>query len=234
MSAKSILVISDQHAPYHHIDTLNFLSAIKKKYKPDTVVNIGDEMDWHSISFHDSHPGLYSPSHELKIARQFFKDLEKLFPKQYVMDSNHGSLVFRKATRYGLPHEVFKSYNHMLGVGKGWTWHEDLILKASNGQKIYFCHGKYKDVLKVAQQYGMCTVQGHYHTCYKIDYWSNPNELLWGTQVGCLINMKSLAFEYNKLQKSRPVIGTGIIIDGLPKLIPMVLKDNGRWNGKIT
>ena len=61
MLRKSILVISDQHAPYHHIDTIDFLAAIKQKYKPDTVVNIGDEMDWHSISFHDSHPGLYSP-----------------------------------------------------------------------------------------------------------------------------------------------------------------------------
>jgi hypothetical protein len=53
-------------------------------------------------------------------------------------------------------------------------------------------------------------------------------------QVGCLINMKSLAFEYNKLQKSRPVIGTGVIIDGLPILIPMVLDKKGRWNRKIT
>ena len=42
MLRKSILVISDQHAPYHHIDTLDFLSAIKEKYKPDCVVNIGD------------------------------------------------------------------------------------------------------------------------------------------------------------------------------------------------
>jgi len=234
MLRKSILVISDQHAPYHHIDTLDFLKAIKLKYKPDCVVNIGDEMDWHSISFHDSHPGLYSPSHELVVAKKFFQELEKIFPKQYIMDSNHGSLVFRKATKHGLPHEIFKSYNNMLGVGKGWTWHDDLIIKASNGQNIYFCHGKYKDVLKVAQQYGMCTVQGHYHTSFKIDYWSNPNELLWGMQVGCLINMKSLAFEYNKLQKSRPVIGTGVIIDGLPILIPMVLNNNGRLNRKIT
>ena len=53
-------------------------------------------------------------------------------------------------------------------------------------------------------------------------------------QTGCLINMKSLAFEYNKLQKTRPVIGTAVIINGLPKLIPMVLKSNGRWNRKIT
>jgi hypothetical protein len=44
MLRKSILVISDQHAPYHHIDTLDFLKAIKLKYKPDCVVNIGDEM----------------------------------------------------------------------------------------------------------------------------------------------------------------------------------------------
>jgi len=99
MLRKSILVISDQHAPYHHIDTLDFLKAIKLKYKPDCVVNIGDEMDWHSISFHDSHPGLYSPSHELVVARKFLQDLEKLFPKQHIMDSNHGSLVFRKATK---------------------------------------------------------------------------------------------------------------------------------------
>ena len=70
MLRKSILVISDQHAPYHHIDTLDFLSAIKEKYKPDCVVNIGDEMDWHSISFHDSHPGLYSKDATAAIAEQ--------------------------------------------------------------------------------------------------------------------------------------------------------------------
>ena len=46
--------------------------------------------------------------------------------------------------------------------------------------------------------------------------------------------IQDAAFEYNKLQKSRPVIGTGVIIDGLPRLIPMVLKQNGRWNKKIT
>jgi predicted phosphodiesterase len=234
MLRKSILCISDQHAPYQHPDTLDFLIALKKQYKHDCIVNMGDELDWHSISFHDHHPGLHSPSQELAQAKIFFKELHKVFPNMYLLDSNHGSLVFRKATRHGIPHELFKSYNDMLGVGPGWTWHEDLIIKASNGQNIYFCHGKYKDVLKVAQQYGMCTCQGHYHTSYSIQYWSNPNELLWACQTGCLIDMKSLAFEYNKLQKTRPVIGTAVIINGIPKLIPMVLKHNGRWNRKIT
>lgn len=40
---KCILVIPDQHAPYHHKDTLDFLSAVAAKYRPDTVVNLGDE-----------------------------------------------------------------------------------------------------------------------------------------------------------------------------------------------
>ena len=71
MLRKSILCISDLHAPYHHPDTLDFLDAIRKEYKPDCIVNIGDELDWHSISFHDHHPGLYSPSHELDKAKTF-------------------------------------------------------------------------------------------------------------------------------------------------------------------
>jgi len=95
MLRKSILCISDQHAPYQHPDTLDFLSAIKKEYKPDCVVNMGDELDWHSISFHDHHPGLYSPKDELETAKIFFKKLHTMFPKMYVLDSNHGSLVFK-------------------------------------------------------------------------------------------------------------------------------------------
>ena len=46
--AKSILVISDLHTPYEHPDVVPFLTAIKAKYKPDTVVCIGDEIDYHA------------------------------------------------------------------------------------------------------------------------------------------------------------------------------------------
>jgi hypothetical protein len=31
----------------------------------------------------------------------------------------------------------------------------------------------------------------------------------------------------------RPVIGTGIIVNGIPKLIPMILNKKGLWIGKI-
>jgi hypothetical protein len=51
--------------------------------------------------------------------------------------------------------------------------------------------------------------------------------------VGCLIDDKSMAFAYNKLQLKRPLIGVGIILDGQPKLLPMILNKEGRWIRKI-
>mgnify|MGYP003114081890 FL=1 len=234
MKNSCILVISDTHIPYHHKDSIDFLKAIKKKYKPDRVIHIGDEVDSHAISFHDSDPDLYSAGYEHQMSLPVIKELEKIFPVMDLMDSNHGSLVYRRQKASGLPRAAMKSYNEYLDVGDGWTWHDDLMIRMSNGQDCYFCHGKFANVLKVAQQYGCPTVQGHYHSSFNIQYWGNPNSLNWGMQVGCLIDSDSLAFEYMKTQKSRPIIGCGIIIDGIPKLLPMVLNKGGKWNQKLT
>ena len=230
---KSILIISDTHIPYHHKDLFPFLKAIKKLYKPTKIVHIGDEVDKHALSFHDSDPDLPSAGDELKISLPIIKELEKLFPTMDLLDSNHGSLVFRRALKYGIPKAYLKKYNDFLKVGKGWKWHDDLMLDTPNGP-VYFCHGKVADVLKLAQSMGMSCVQGHYHSSYSIKYYGNSLGLYFGLQVGCLIDKDSLAFRYHKTQRARPIIGTGMIIDGLPKLIPMRLNKNGRWIGKIT
>lgn len=229
----NIGIISDMHAPYHHPDTLEFLKAIKKKYKPDRWVCLGDELDYHAISFHDADPALLSAQNELDAAKEFIQELHKLIPKMDIIESNHGSLVFRKQMAAGLPYDVFKSYNEILEVGKGWKWHFDLTLKLSNGQHVYFHHGKNANISKLSQAMGMNAVQGHYHEKFTIDYWGNPLGLWWGLQCGCLIDFKSLAFAYNKNNLKRPIIGTGMIINDLPVLIPMVLNKKGRWNGKI-
>ena len=78
---KVILVISDQHIPHHHIDMLDFLRAIKKKYKPTRILNIGDEIDGHAISYHQPNPDLASAGDELRKAVKIIHELEDLFPK---------------------------------------------------------------------------------------------------------------------------------------------------------
>ena len=232
MKNSKILVISDMHIPYHHKDSFAFLKAIKKEFKPDTVVNIGDSLDFHAISMHEHNPDLFSAGHELQQARKYVKELEGIFPEVTEVDSNHSSLVYRRALKFGMSKEFLKDYGDFLGTKK-WKWIDDLTLTMSNGQRCFFTHGRSADVLKTSQAMGMSCVQGHYHTKFVISWWANPDNLFFGMNVGCLINQKSMAFAYAKNFKTRFILGCGIILDGIPRLLPMVLDKKGDWIGKI-
>jgi len=229
---KRILVISDMHVPYHHKDSIEFLREIKKEYKPDMIVNIGDLLDFHAISMHEHNPDLFSAGHELKEAKKYIKELEDIFPKMVEVDSNHSSLVYRRALKFGMSKEFLKDYGDFLGTKK-WEWIDDLTLTLSNGSRCFFTHGRSADVLKVSQTMGMSCVQGHYHTKFLISYWANPDNIFFGMNVGCLINQKSMAFAYAKNFKTRFIIGCGMIIDGIPRLMPMILDENGNWIKKL-
>jgi len=226
-----ILVISDQHFPYQHQDAVAFLAAIKAKYSPTRVVNIGDEIDQHNMSFHDSDPDLPNAGDELKLAIKEIRPLYKLFPVMDLIDSNHGSMLYRKGKHHGIARKYLRDYGEVLDAPTGWQWHHDLLLDLPTGNQCYFHHGLSKDVMKVVTLRGVCVVQGHFHTEFRIGYVGNPQALLWGMNVGCLIDRHSMAFAYDSTNLGRPVIGVGLIIDGLPKLLPMVLGKNHRWTG---
>lgn len=230
---RRILVISDLHAPYMHQDAVAFLRAVANKIKPTRVILSGDEVDNHAVSFHDSDPDLYSSGHELEAAIKQLKPLYELFPQADILDSNHGSLFLRKALAHGLTRKVFKSPREYLEAPKGWNWHFEMTLKLPNGNSCYFHHSKGSDIMKVSQAMGMSVVSGHLHEKFEIRYWGNPHALHFGMTVGCLVDSKSLAMAYNKNNLRRPVIGTGVIIDSKPGLIPMTLDKGGRWVRKL-
>ncbi len=232
MKNKRILVISDMHLPYQHKDSIKFLKEIKKQFKPDTTLSIGDLLDQHALSFHDSSPELYSAGMELDKAKEYVRELESVFPKLIEVDSNHSSMIYRRALKHGLPKAYLKDYGDFLETKK-WKWVDDLTLTMSNGQRCFFTHGRSADVLKVSQAMGMSAVQGHYHTKFVISYWANPDNLFFGMNVGCLINQKSMAFNYAKNFKTRFILGCGIILNGIPRLLPMVINKKGDWIGKI-
>lgn len=233
MNNSTILVISDLHCPYQHPDTVPFLAAIKAKYKPTRVILSGDEADFHAISFHDKDSDLDSPGKELERAVAALKPIYKLFPAAQVLESNHGSLVLRKALAHGLSRKFFRTPGEVLEAPKTWTWHFDLVVKLPNGASCYFHHSKGANVKKNSQAMGMSFVQGHHHESFEISYWGNPNALLFGMTVGCLVDPYSLAMAYGKNNLKRPVIGCAVIVNSLPILLPMVLNSKGRWTGKL-
>lgn len=232
MKKQTILVLSDMHHPYSHPDTLRFLKALKAKYKPTDVVCIGDEVDYHDTSFHDSDPDLDSAGTELEKAILGLKPIYKLFPKCTVIESNHGSMVLRKALTGKIPRKAIKSYNDILDAPKGWKWVFDVTLKTPLGP-VYFCHGKSGSAGRLASQYGLSCVQGHFHEKAQITYISTPEKLMFDAHTGCLADDKSLALGYNKINPKRPIVSTLVIENGIPHLVPMVLNLKGNWVGSL-
>jgi hypothetical protein len=233
------LCVSDLHIPYHHPDAIRFLKAIKKAYNINDnnpnhhIFNVGDEADFHGISYHEKEQSLDTQHNETLKAREVFKELEELFPKKVLVHSNHGSMLYRRGKTSGIPNYMLRDYNEVIGVGKGWKWYSDYKHTMNNGQTLFMTHGMKKNGLALAKEMGMCVLQGHYHTCFEIGYTSNPMNLNWSMMVGCLIDDNSRAYAYNKVNSARVILGCGIIINGQPKLIPMVLEKGGRWNGRI-
>jgi len=230
---KRCLVIPDAHAPFEHPDLYSFLIAVKEKYldKNSLVINLGDEIDSHSISFHDTDPDMqFSPSGELEAAIDSIKRLEAIFPKMYLCESNHGSLVYRRQKHHGLPRHLFKSYNEILGVKK-WSWHEEIILQTKMGD-IYLCHGKTSANGKLVKEMGCYgAVQGHFHGKMQIIWQATAIDERFDAYAGCLIDRESMAFAYGKNHIPKPLLGCMIISkSGYPRIIKMNLDSKNRWD----
>lgn len=232
MKRQIVLVISDLHAPVYHRDTVDFLDAVKKKFKPNLVKLTGDEINWESISYHEKNPDLPGALDELKAARKSLKPIYEMFPVADVMESNHGALPFRKAVTAGLPSEILKGYREILHAPKGWVWHLDHTFNTPRG-KVYMTHGKSGAVNKLSKSMAMSCIQGHYHAKAYISYWASPVGLFFDMNVGCLADDRHLAMKYGWNNVDKSIINVGLLEDGVPRLIPMFLNSRGRWVGKL-
>ncbi len=230
---RNLLIIPDLHAPYHHPDAIPFLEALHKKYKFDHVVNVGDEIDGHAISFHTHDPDLLSPGHELDAAIKALQPLYKLFPEMDLAESNHGALVYRRGKHFGLPRHVLKPYREVLCAPQGWRWQHEVSLQLSSGQRLIVHHSYGANALKAAQHRGVCMAFGHHHGSLSIQYWRSYEGLMFAIFASSLTDGNHLAAEYGKNFPNRPIQGAVRITDGIPHLLPMFLDAGCRWNGVL-
>lgn len=232
--AHSILVIPDQHIPYHHRDMLPFLKAVSDAFNPDLVVNLGDELDHHALSFHDSDPNLDSAGSELEKAKPTLEALHDAFPNMLVCHSNHGSMHYRKAKAHGLPVQYIKKYRDVLFPehgAPGWSWAEGWRIQTPMGV-VMFKHQS-AGILGDAAHNQCNLVVGHSHGYFSVEYAASSAHLYYGVFSGCLIDKDALAFAYGKHTRNKPIIGCTVILEGRPMLIPMVLDTDGRWIGHL-
>ena len=226
------LAVGDLHFPWAHKDVVPFLSAAKKKYRPTNVVCMGDEIDGHSWSDHGADPDGFSPGHELEAAIAGLSEIYDIFPVCRVATSNHTERHLKRARKSQLPGAFLKSYRDALRAPTGWEWADCHTIDG-----VDYIHGTgysgQLGALKCALRRMNSVCIGHLHGNAGVAWAANSRHLVFGFCVGCLIDADAYAFAYAKNNDQKPILGVGLITDGVPRFIPMPLKRGGRWTGVV-
>jgi len=212
----SVLIVGDTHCPGMHEDYPKFLHSVYRAWRCDTVVMIGDVVDFASSTYHEKNPAMPSFMEELKCAKQQVARLYKLFPEAVVMTGNHDCLPYRKARTIGLPDDILYSLSDILET-PGWQWKDRYSDHCID--KVIYRHGDMGKgggyaAHKNAKETFSSLVQGHWHTQFGVDWYACHRDLVFGMQVGCGIDRHKLAFEYGRKIVAKPILGCGVVIDG--------------------
>lgn len=223
-----VLTISDTQEPFGHRDAVPFLRWVKKKYAPDIVTHAGDEMDFHALGDWDHDPDGYSAGHELTAGLERMGEYYNLFPNVLACRSNHTDRPLRRAFKAGIPAAFIKEYHEFMKAPPGWSWKDQHIIDG-----VVYEHGEgfsgFNGALNCALKNGAPTVIGHIHSHAGILYSADAQRILYGFNVGCLIDKDAYAFRYGKNLKHKPLLGVGIIHKAVPTWVPMLLNSKGRW-----
>ena len=203
-----VLVISDLHEPFSHKRALQHAVKVYKEHKCNKVVFVGDIFDHHRISRHVSEPDSYGAVEEMELACKKIQKWCEAFPVADIVLGNHDRIYERQAKEIGLPRAFLKDLRYIYNLSDKWNFHNRLII-----DNVLYLHdsgaGRYSAVNK-AREMSMSVVCGHTHSVAGVLYFSNPLQLFFGLNCGCLIDKKAYSMRYTNKE---PVLGVGVVYD---------------------
>ena len=182
-----IMVIPDLQFPAEHPDSYAFLKLVKETYNPTLIVQIGDIVDFGSLTGFDIDPDYISPKTEMLENKRCVKKLAKIFPELYITIGNHEMRLYRKALKAGLPLDCIKQLGDILDAPKGWKFcSERLEYRRDDKDGILFIHtGDRAKQGGLSKDQHCNTVHGHLHANAWVKYFSTRDKLFWDMNVGC-------------------------------------------------
>lgn len=203
----NILVIGDLHEPFCLDGYLEFCKKQYDHYKCKRVVFIGDIIDNHYSSYHETDADGMGGMDELNLAIKKISKWYKTFPEATVIIGNHDRMIMRKAQTSNIPSLWIKKYQDVLNT-PGWDFRDRKVIN-----NVQYIHGEAGTARTKAKADMMSTVQGHLHTQCYTDWMVGSNFRIFGSQVGCGIDHNSYAMAYAKRGK-KPAIGCMVIVNG--------------------
>lgn len=207
-TGKNVLAIGDLHLPFGLDGYLEHCIETYNKYKCNEVVFIGDIIDNHASSYHETDPDGHSAGQELRLAISQVKLWYDAFPKASVIIGNHDRLIMRKAYSSGLSKLWIKDYADVLGT-PNWKFIESIEI-----DNVLYIHGEGGTARSRARRDLQSIVQGHLHSQAYIEWIVGSKFKIFGMQLGCGINAKSYAMAYGK-EGPKPAIACGVILQGI-------------------
>lgn len=222
---QTVLAFSCTHAPFAHAAALDFLADVKRRYKPKTVVCLGDLGDQHAWSRKwKPNPNAPSPAHEDEERLKWCRQLYKLFPVVKACIGNHDVRIARTMADTRIPARLVPSVRQVYDCPEGWDWRRHHEIDG-----VIYIHGHQTTgpgnggipVLRFVRALGHNCVIGHHHTESNVKSLNTDFGFRWGLSAGCLIDDDAPAFEYATDHLIRSALGCGIVVDGKPSFIPM-------------
>lgn len=230
------ICISDLQTPFEHKDALDFVLHIRKTFfrgVDPIIINMGDEVDQHTLGRWTSNPNGMSSKAEFDEAKLRLKAWYKEFPKTRVCVSNHTYRAYKRAFEAGIPDSFLKTVGEAYEAPPGWEWRDKWIID----NKILFEHGESVSgqlaAIRAAMQNRMSTVIGHQHSNGGVMWQASDHDIIWGMNTGCLIDVEQYAFAYSKTFRNKPTLGIGVICNGVPYFVPMICNQEKRWIGRV-
>ena len=195
-----VLVIGDLHEPFCLEGYLDFCIKQKEKFNCNRIVFIGDVIDNHFSSYHETDANGLGGSDELEFAIKKIARWRDAFPVATVIIGNHDRIIMRKAQTSAVPTKWIREYKDVLEVDQ-WDFVDRLVI-----DDVQYIHGEAGTARTKCKADMMSTVQGHLHTQAYTEWVVGQKFKVFGTQVGCGINHNSYAMAYAKRGK-KPAIG---------------------------
>lgn len=208
---KNVLAIGDIHEPFCKDGYLEFCRFQQERFDCGKVIFLGDILDHHAQSFHDTDADGLSAKDELNLAILKLAKWYQVFPNADVCLGNHDRIVARKLFAVGLSQRWLKPLGEVLQTPT-WSFKEEIIYN-----NIMYIHGEGGTAFKKAQQEMISVVQGHLHSEAYVQFLNGGKS--FGMQVGCGIDFSTYAFAYAQRGK-KPVLSCGVVLDHSPILIP--------------
>ena len=203
---RRILIIGDLHCPFELEGYHQHCLETYAKFNCNQVIFIGDCLDNHYSSYHETDANGMGGADELQTAINCLDKWNKSFPVADVIIGNHDRMIMRKAQTSDIPAEWIKSYNEVLGTK--WNWTERIVYDG-----VQFVHGEGGTARTKAKNDMMSTVQGHIHTQAYCEWLVGRNFRVFSMQVGCGVDAKSYGAAYARHFK-RQAIGCSVVLGG--------------------